>query len=1074
MSFSIHPATLPPQIFTSPTMASPEERVSQVEQEAYDNIENVPEAQRAAYRTMVRNIIGQIRSTVAEMRALGRIEYEINRKMDGLFQNFHSSSASFFEKGTQYAHAKSMVNQSNDSVGTKISQAVLKSRKISFVPYVEDESVAHSSSIDLEQRKTELAQCVQHFMDPESPYGAMPCLAHHSRGLTETQKKEISDFESDVVLGKNINEVAAGTIMISRAVHATISAVSSVAKTLALGMASETWLETDPSNYNERMKESQQLLGGENAEFNAALKRTRDAALAGVGFVAKAFAIGVASETWMEMDPFNHNERTRESRQLINGENKEFNAAVQRMSAARAAAIMRMEPHLDRLDERAQHRYRTIPGIVKRGILSGAELTAVIAPVPLFRGTAILIRSSLKGVRATAQAVNRSFAPNPLLIGTRKVNGTTSLSPADLAITSAQLKLADPMKGVRGWMEVKEDTLLVNIDMGYLLHEKLTPSLNAIANLERIARVNKVKALEVKMLIRSQSLSNAMLARYGKYLVEEATPSRVSKSFRIPVEQFASLRRLSVSNFFKDEAGTLNLMPILSEQQKTIRKIFDTATEAPKVTNVVHTGLNVHAVMDGNIIRDYGNFTSESIALLAQFAQDSLPLNGKGFYLTKLEHSFSGNRVFSVLSKDGTPLGVVKEVVATRSPTLGFIPEIVSLEHLQGLKYSSVPEILAVGKYTVVGQGERGLLMYEFVPGNDLYRMLKQGQSIPARDVGRALAEINGITAHAPVSEAYLVIRAQIMSNIARTVLPQLENYGIKPRFTIREVEQVAQDALRNPGHSGVVHGDPHLGNFIYDAPKLTIIDSGALIEGINHAGIPHGSPSFDRFWLIRTVQDFGNDHKIPTSTINSIVKEFELGYREVFPLPVSVEADRFAELFYDLYSLDSYPQIASARSIIGEIVEKIDLQLAPPRVAHPTLKITLPKPEKTIAAKIYNPVRRERVVSFLNDEAGTVQLPTNEKISTVARVISKTFLPIKAPDSLPAFAQAIRVKSKANVRGGGVARRRWLDKKHIYEWDSRHGYVEKFDLRGKHQGKFDAQTGVQVGPINPRKITTP
>ncbi|WP_425470519.1 colicin E3/pyocin S6 family cytotoxin [Saccharothrix australiensis] len=51
-------------------------------------------------------------------------------------------------------------------------------------------------------------------------------------------------------------------------------------------------------------------------------------------------------------------------------------------------------------------------------------------------------------------------------------------------------------------------------------------------------------------------------------------------------------------------------------------------------------------------------------------------------------------------------------------------------------------------------------------------------------------------------------------------------------------------------------------------------------------------------------------------------------------------------------------------------------------------------------------------------------------------------------------------MKGKTAVRGGGGLRARWEDRKFIYEWDSRHGEIEKYDKRGKRLGSFDHSTG--------------
>lgn len=69
----------------------------------------------------------------------------------------------------------------------------------------------------------------------------------------------------------------------------------------------------------------------------------------------------------------------------------------------------------------------------------------------------------------------------------------------------------------------------------------------------------------------------------------------------------------------------------------------------------------------------------------------------------------------------------------------------------------------------------------------------------------------------------------------------------------------------------------------------------------------------------------------------------------------------------------------------------------------------------------------------------------------------------IPAPKTLTAFPEARPAKPKS-VQGGGGLRKRWKDEEgNIYEWDSRHGSVEKYDRKGKHLGEFDPETGEQL-----------
>ncbi|MBV7297488.1 hypothetical protein KU854_06200 [Enterovibrio sp. NIFS-20-8] len=75
-----------------------------------------------------------------------------------------------------------------------------------------------------------------------------------------------------------------------------------------------------------------------------------------------------------------------------------------------------------------------------------------------------------------------------------------------------------------------------------------------------------------------------------------------------------------------------------------------------------------------------------------------------------------------------------------------------------------------------------------------------------------------------------------------------------------------------------------------------------------------------------------------------------------------------------------------------------------------------------------------------------------------------------KGSPPLPAFPEAVKVKPKTSVQGGGKKRARWKDKKHIYEWDSQHGKVEVYDKNGNHLGEFDHITGEQTKAKDPKR----
>ena len=81
----------------------------------------------------------------------------------------------------------------------------------------------------------------------------------------------------------------------------------------------------------------------------------------------------------------------------------------------------------------------------------------------------------------------------------------------------------------------------------------------------------------------------------------------------------------------------------------------------------------------------------------------------------------------------------------------------------------------------------------------------------------------------------------------------------------------------------------------------------------------------------------------------------------------------------------------------------------------------------------------------------------------------------IPAPKKVEGIPGLKPAKPKTSVQGGGGLRKRWKDKKgNIYEWDSQHGAVEKYNKRGKHQGEFDPATGDQTKPADKTRTVEP
>jgi len=81
----------------------------------------------------------------------------------------------------------------------------------------------------------------------------------------------------------------------------------------------------------------------------------------------------------------------------------------------------------------------------------------------------------------------------------------------------------------------------------------------------------------------------------------------------------------------------------------------------------------------------------------------------------------------------------------------------------------------------------------------------------------------------------------------------------------------------------------------------------------------------------------------------------------------------------------------------------------------------------------------------------------------------------VQPPQRLSAFPEAKRCTSKTYITGSQKQRRRWQCQKFIYEWDFRHGRVEKYCRKtGRHLGEFDSMTAQQLKPPNPQRWINP
>jgi hypothetical protein len=84
---------------------------------------------------------------------------------------------------------------------------------------------------------------------------------------------------------------------------------------------------------------------------------------------------------------------------------------------------------------------------------------------------------------------------------------------------------------------------------------------------------------------------------------------------------------------------------------------------------------------------------------------------------------------------------------------------------------------------------------------------------------------------------------------------------------------------------------------------------------------------------------------------------------------------------------------------------------------------------------------------------------------------------PSPAPETIPGVPGAERsdAKTRKHRHGTKGRRRRWKDSDgNIYEWDSQHGTLEKYNRHGRHLGEVDPTNGHQITPAIPTRRIEP
>ncbi len=434
-------------------------------------------------RVRVHQLFEKLRDQIAIMLSSGWDPREVHRQIQASMTQLSGVLQQFSDRWVPYQEKKRLVEERGDLFDRDLERASLHFTSFTHDPYMaaswetsmqEDwhgamitQCVAGdffaerslASFVDMKEKKKELAQCIRMNMDPDSPFGAELCVAHHAKGLSKEEERELSREVSSMIAGKALSELAALPTVVNAAIK---GVVSGVVKLFVMGALAEGLAQGDPANFHERLEDSWSAFKGENPEFNQAMSEmaseTKQAAFHALEKCVKGATIaGLAHE-----NPFYYRNEWEKIAPLFEGDNSLFYQAITEWSAGRGYVgnlLQQGRDYTEQLDIAAQERFYTQPGSIQAGIHATAELgTAALVGWGVKKGVD-LVRGA-KGVQAveTGAAAGQEEAVvakalEPQAAGKEIITVKKELGWADYAqevkATSEQIELAKVLKEIK-------------------------------------------------------------------------------------------------------------------------------------------------------------------------------------------------------------------------------------------------------------------------------------------------------------------------------------------------------------------------------------------------------------------------------------------------------------------------------------------------------------------------------------------------------------------------------------------------------------------------------------------------
>jgi len=253
----------------------------------------------------------------------------------------------------------------------------------------------------------------------------------------------------------------------------------------------------------------------------------------------------------------------------------------------------------------------------------------------------------------------------------------------------------------------------------------------------------------------------------------------------------------------------------------------------------------------------------------------------------------SGAPVFFLFDDQGQSIATVKLF-----PNLNeFARELSALKRFEEEEFEVIKSPQNLG---VAQAGELGVLVSSVAPGaaiddylqrlgtatgeNRSKEMERTTQAVKGN--ARALSELHSVRG-GQVPQRFLERHINAVRDIEGKLSARIREVpGIEVSWLHKQIDQVVNDAIANPGQASLIHGDAHPGNFFWDQPseQLTAIDTPTMHYSMGEEGEPIGAPARDYGNFYQKLAHFGVNYEVLPEEVEQLQQAFADEYHGEIP----------------------------------------------------------------------------------------------------------------------------------------------------------------------------------------------